>query len=125
MKTLYLPLKKEWYEMIESSRKTEEYREIKPYWCRRIMNKSWAECPNRISYGFPPLSSFPEFMCKCTGTACISPNADAISYIRFSCGYTKRTMLFECKGITIGKGKPEWGAPENEEVFIIKLGKRL
>ena len=27
-KTLYLPLKKEWYEMIESGVKTEEYREI-------------------------------------------------------------------------------------------------
>lgn len=32
MKTLCLPLKKEWYKMIESGVKTEEYREIKPYW---------------------------------------------------------------------------------------------
>lgn len=30
-KILYLPLKKEWYEMIESGVKTEEYREIKSY----------------------------------------------------------------------------------------------
>lgn len=28
---LDLPLKKEWYEMIENGIKTEEYREIKPY----------------------------------------------------------------------------------------------
>ena len=28
------------------------------------------------------------------------------------------------KSITIGKGNPEWGAP-NEDVFIIKLGKRI
>ena len=29
MKVLHLPLKKEWYNMIESGVKTEEYREIK------------------------------------------------------------------------------------------------
>jgi hypothetical protein len=32
-------------------------------------------------------------------------------------------MTFELEKITIGKGKPEWGAPD-EDVFIIKLGKR-
>lgn len=37
MKTLHLSLKKEWYEMIESGVKTEEYREIKPYWTRRFI----------------------------------------------------------------------------------------
>ena len=42
----------------------------------------------------------------------------------FSYGYTKRQMLWECKGITIGKGRPEWGAPDHE-TFIIKLGNRL
>lgn len=36
MKTLHLPLKAKWYEMIESGVKTEEYREIKPYWENRI-----------------------------------------------------------------------------------------
>lgn len=44
--------------------------------------------------------------------------------VKFYYGYTKRTMTFECKGITIGKGKAEWGAPDND-VFIIKLGKRI
>ena len=38
-------------------------------------------------------------------------------------GDRKRTMTFEIESITIGKGKPEWGAP-TEDVFIIKLGKR-
>lgn len=33
-------------------------------------------------------------------------------------------MKFEIESITIGKGNPEWGAP-TEDVFIIKLGKRL
>ena len=38
MKTLYLPLKKEWYEMIEAGIKKEEYREESPYWRRRLIN---------------------------------------------------------------------------------------
>lgn len=37
-KILYLPLKKKWYEMIESGEKPEEYREDKPYWRRRLYN---------------------------------------------------------------------------------------
>ena len=42
----------------------------------------------------------------------------------FSYGYTKRRMLWECKGIEVGQGLKEWGAPDYE-TFIIKLGKRL
>lgn len=85
MKILHLPLKAKWYEMIESGVKTEDYREIKPYWTKRI---------------------------------------GIMDAVKFSYGYTKRTMMFECRSITIGRGKPEWGAPA-EDVFIIKLGNRV
>lgn len=37
MKILELPLKKEWYDMIESGEKREEYREIKPHWSKRFV----------------------------------------------------------------------------------------
>lgn len=46
------------------------------------------------------------------------------THVKFSYGYTKRTMTFEIDSIAIGKGKTEWGAPA-EEVFKIKLGKRI
>ena len=36
MRILHLVLKRRWYEMIERGEKTEEYREIKPYWTKRI-----------------------------------------------------------------------------------------
>lgn len=36
---LIFPLKKEWYEKIRSGEKTVEYREVKPYWERRILNE--------------------------------------------------------------------------------------
>ncbi len=35
---LIFPLKKEWYEKIRSGEKTVEYREVKPYWTKRITN---------------------------------------------------------------------------------------
>ena len=38
LRTLHLSLKKEWYNMIESGIKTEEYREIKPFWCKRLIH---------------------------------------------------------------------------------------
>lgn len=33
---LVFPLKKEWYEKIKSGEKTVEYREVKPYWEKRL-----------------------------------------------------------------------------------------
>jgi len=39
MKILHLTLKKKWFDMISSGVKKEEYREIKPYWCKRLNKK--------------------------------------------------------------------------------------
>jgi len=33
---LIFPLKKQWYEKIKSGEKTIEYREVKPYWTKRL-----------------------------------------------------------------------------------------
>ena len=112
-KELYLPLKKQWYEMIESGVKTEEYREIKPYWCKRI-----AYCRNNLCW-------FRDENNECVFRDSLR-NINRLNYthIKFSYGYTKRTMTFEIESITIGKGNTDWGAP-NEDVFIIKLGRKI
>lgn len=85
--TLHLPLKKEWYDLIERGIKTEEYREIKPYWTKRLMKR----------------------YCQ----------------VKFTYGYTNRTMTFEIESITIDKGKSEWGAETGKQYYVIKLGKRV
>lgn len=103
-KILDLPLKKEWYEMIENGIKKEEYREIKPYWCKRFIGVD--EPVVGVHYSTEGCNVFD------------------YTHVRFRYGYTKKTMLFELNGITIGKGNTEWGAPENKEVFILKLGNR-
>ncbi len=113
-RTLHLPLKAKWYGMIERGEKLEEYREIKPYWIRRL-------CDNWLRN---------DLFIDCLNGCCDSCVKRGLlrtfryDFIEFRYGYTKRTMTFECKGIGIGDGRPEWGAPE-EEVFIIKLGKRV
>lgn len=40
-KVLYLILKKRWFDMIATGEKKEEYREMKPYWEKRLCNKSF------------------------------------------------------------------------------------
>lgn len=58
------------------------------------------------------------------GGCSVRPKFRRFDVVCFSYGYTKRRMTFECKGITIGHGRPEWGAPDYK-TFIIKLGDRL
>lgn len=97
---LDLPLKRKWYEMIESGIKTEEYREFKDYWIVRLGKKVGIN-----NYGGPHYNLRP------------------FTHVRFRYGYTKRTMLREIESISIGYGKPEWGAPTDKRVFIIKFKK--
>ncbi len=47
---LYLTLKKQWFNLINSGFKTEEYREIKPYWEKRFDNKTYDVVEFRNGY---------------------------------------------------------------------------
>jgi len=106
MKTkLHLSLKEKWYRMIEKGEKKEEYREITQYWVRRLVQK---ESPLEIE---PVLYR-------------------QYDEVEFTLGYPKkedksRRMTFEIKKIDIGLGSSEWGAPKNQRVFIITLGRKL
>lgn len=50
MKILNLTLKKQWFDMIASGEKREEYREIKPYWNKRLLNKKYDAISFRNGY---------------------------------------------------------------------------
>ena len=47
-----------------------------------------------------------------------------LDVVFFHYGYTRKTMTFCIDSIRIGKGRPEWGGPD-EDVFIVRLGKRI
>lgn len=122
--TLHLPLKAKWYDMIESGVKTEEYRVVKPYWIKRFCHF--------FQTNF--------YKTECKGVNCLGCMREMDYYdkrigggfsvyqykrVCFSYGYTKCRMTFEIECISRGKGREEWGAPKYEDVFIIKLGKRI
>lgn len=95
MKILHLHLKKQWYEMIERGEKTEEYRYITHYWTVRLF---------KYNHGMPLQKQM---------------------VVRFYYGYTSRTMDYIINSIEDGIGKPQWGAPNEKKVYIIKLGNRI
>lgn len=117
---LYLPLKAKWYELIERLIKPEEYRGITAYWIVRLFRDEYGRKITKLTANF--LESHLEILKWWveSGKLVFKP----FDFVKFSYGYTRRTMTFMIKEITIGKGNPEWGAPK-EEVFIIKLSKRI
>ena len=50
MKILHLTLKKKWFDMIASGEKKEEYREVKPYWNKRLDGKEFDAIKFRNGY---------------------------------------------------------------------------
>lgn len=120
MKVLHLSLKKEFYILIESVVKTEEYREIKPYWIKRFFVHADGRRINKLEAEYFARNISVLYSALHSGTI----KHINYTHVKFSYGYTKRTMLYDIDGFAFGKGKPEWGAP-NEDVFIIKLGKRV
>lgn len=102
MKTLHLVLKHKWYDMIDSGVKTEEYRDITPYWIKRILGVDKISISGllREAYEYD------------------------YTHVQFHRGYTNTTMIFKINYISVGIGKPEWGASERI-TFIIKLRERI
>lgn len=101
---LTLPIKKQWYDMILSGEKKEEYREIKPYYTKRF-----------LSCGLLKESDIPE-----DGKIKIGPDGPAI--IRLRNGYSTSSPSFDviCD-LKIGEGKAEWGATPGEKYYILEI----
>lgn len=111
MKTLKLTLNKQWFDLIKSGVKTEEYREIKPYWLNRICQKYE---PSVIAGG--------DLRDKHNGT---NYDIKRFDLVEFTNGYNKSSpqVTLEITDITISTGNVEWGAVKDEQYFVIKLGK--
>ena len=124
IKILDLPLKKEWYDMIESGEKREEYREITPYWYQRLYQRK-----NEFGYVGRLTRDDAEYCCEpdlryiLKGDGFADTELKPYTHVRFRYGYTKRTMLYVIDWITIGRGNPNWGAPTDKDVFIIQFHK--
>lgn len=89
--------------MIASGEKKEEYREIKPYWGKRLVDTVLTD----------PLT--------------LSLKPKHFDVIHFRNGYSKTapTLTVECEMICWGYNYPQWSEGPKEWCFVIKLGKIL
>lgn len=90
MATLHLNLTKQWFEMIRSGIKRDEYRALTQFWKKRIL-------------------------------------LTRLDTVTFSNGYAQNRpqMVFSVRYISIGRGRPEWGADPDHDQIILHLGKML
>lgn len=95
---LILPIKKKWFDMILSGEKKKEYREVKPYYESRFAN----------IFG-------KEYLIK-------NANECPAKEIVFRNGYSSNSSSFtaNCR-LKKGAGKPEWGAEEGKEYYILEI----
>ena len=129
MKTLHLTLKKQYFNEILAGEKTEEYRELKPYWISRLLKGqnegvelSAQEYNDLISDLQSQLDNFDSAAEDLLGYFGLA--LDYYDQIIFRNGYAKNapTMIVELKGIQIKRCNTPLG---NKWQFAIKLGKIL
>lgn len=126
-RVLNLTLKKHWFTLISKGFKPEEYREVKAYWTRRLMLDKNGNKLNKV--GAKDLTKAIKYAYSKMWDGEEVAEEFVIQYdkIAFRNGYDKEApiMVFEYKGLKIGKGKVEWGADENEFYFKLQLGEKL
>jgi len=95
---LTFPLKKEWYEKIKSGEKTIEYREVKPYWTKRIVLKFFRSMSSLYS---------PEEVFKKVSSLGFSQQFDAcdMPYCALRLGYTRKMITASISQIEVIDGK--------------------
>lgn len=123
-------LKTKWFEMTKPGIKKEDYREITPYWCSRILLYKGCHKPAKWW-------EFIQFHDGCFFIKDLVSNIQngEITFKPFkvntmTLGYpkstdTERILRLEHKGIEIRTGNPEWGAVPDQIYFVILHGSIL
>lgn len=119
--TLHLFLKDKWFQMYKDGVKTEEYREITPYWCNRLLGS--------VPYGLDywkieldkniPIKKYNSFALNYLLIRRFGLRE--FRFITFHRGYTNEKITFLLKNIKIGYGDKNLGAP-NGPCFILEVG---
>lgn len=119
---LHLNLPKKWFDMIQKGEKKEEYREIKPYWIKRLIFDPFELFKiDEQMQNFMHASKTKSLKDILQFYSCYLKDFDTIG---FSNGYHKGREQFavELKSIEIGEGKTEWGDEKGKRYFVLKLG---
>lgn len=125
---LALALKKHWFDLTKDKIKLEDYREITPYWCNRLLlingeskSKNWWN------------SNFFELRSKEKTVALLRNKLVSFKPItinKMTLGYPKKTdlhknLLFRNNGLEIRIGLKKWGAKSGKIYFVIKHGEQI
>lgn len=103
---LVLPIKKKWYDMILSGEKKEEYRSYSPYWIKRFCNAGMMELIHGAEGDYYQAKWYTHRL------------------VKFRNGYSAKSRSFVAEvGLSIGCGKPAWGAKPNEKHLILTVVK--
>ena len=128
---LRLPLITKYFEMTKAGIKTEDYREITPYWCNRLALLNGKKLKKENWRGYLLYSG------KLYMKLCSNPKmpVNSVEFQKFeentmTLGYpkstdTERILNYEHKGIEIRTGNPEWGAVKGKLYFVIMHGRLL
>jgi len=107
---LILPIKRNWLEKIRAGEKKEEYRAISPYYTSRL--KTYLPiiyCQNTVA----------EKAFRAAGET-----GTHFNDIVLRAGYSLLSPAIMVSGwITVGTGRPEWGALPGEEYYILHIEK--
>ena len=130
MKKLRLPLLRRWFEMTISGVKQEDYREITPYWCNRLL--LYEGKSRKTGWWYMMMEFEGCFFRKAiedgiaTGKITFKPFDETVVML----GYPKnndleKIAIYKHAGITINTGNPEWGAEPGVYYFVIKHGEEI
>ena len=121
-----MSLKQKWFDMTKAKIKKEDYREITPYWLKRLFGgfdeTDTLDVLNDICYD---LKTFEYSMEEIWTWLRIKPKKFDVNIMTL--GYPKATdtdriLTLKHEGIEIRKGNPEWGADPDKRYFVIKHG---
>lgn len=127
--TLHLPIGNDerryggkWFDLICQRVKKEEYREISRFNCQRLLyDPNGYDSSIGSKYDHQSiLGSFNPAEWTKTGHADFKPHK--VLHLTNGYGDHRPQLWAHIKSISIGRGNPEWGAPVDRDVFIIKLG---
>ena len=94
---LTLPIKKQWYDMILSGEKKEEYRKITPYYTKRFINAGLLDPDGKTT-------------------------TNEFAMIALRNGYSRSApTLTVTVRLMFGEGRKEWGAGDGEFYYILEI----
>lgn len=100
-RVLFLPINKQWFDMILSGEKKEEYRDITQYYLSRLTHydKKTHDSKKKVEY-------------------------KKFDYVCLTNGYNPKSRRFFIEYISThaGIGKEKWGAKKNQQYYVITVG---